>query len=111
MADNNQAIKNANELTEQLKKGGVEATACDHTVVIKAKTPENVKKALGDAVVEKDDNNVKIATSSITNRGMKEKDMEHIAHYLIDSIKHANDNEKLKEAEYKIGEFFSNFPL
>ncbi|MEM4137827.1 MAG: serine hydroxymethyltransferase [Candidatus Anstonellaceae archaeon] len=54
---------------------------------------------------------LRIGTPAITTRGMKEAEMEIIAHLIDEALKHKNDETKLKEIKQKVKELTAQFPI
>lgn len=127
-----QIVKNAKTLSAELEKGGlriVSGGTDNHMILVDTKnskglTGDKVEKALDKAGITVNKNGIpydtekptvtsgiRIGTPAVTTRGMKENEMKHIAHFILDAIKNVDNNEKLEEIKYKVGEFCSNFPL
>ena len=127
-----QIVKNAKTLSSELEKGGlriVSGGTDNHMILVDTKnskglTGDKVEKALDKAGITVNKNGIpydtekptvtsgiRIGTPAVTTRGMKENEMKHIAHFILDAIKNVDNNEKLEEIKYKVGEFCSNFPL
>jgi glycine hydroxymethyltransferase len=54
---------------------------------------------------------LRIGTPAITTRGMKEKEMELIAHFIDEALKNKDDLEKLKQIKEKVKELTLQFPI
>lgn len=58
-----------------------------------------------------DPSGIRLGTPAITTRGMKEKDMDHIAGWMYDGIVHKNDEKRLKMLKQEIVEYCVQFSL
>lgn len=54
---------------------------------------------------------IRLGTPAMTTRGLKEKDMERIAEWMMLAIKHRNDDKKLKSIHAEVKEFCLQYPL
>lgn len=54
---------------------------------------------------------IRLGTSAITTRGMKEEDMATIAQLINDALMNHNDEIKLEEVKVKVNTLMKNFPL
>lgn len=54
---------------------------------------------------------VRLGTPAITTRGLKEKDMEKVAEWMLQAIKNRNDDKKLKSLHAEVKEFCLQYPL
>jgi glycine hydroxymethyltransferase len=54
---------------------------------------------------------IRLGTPAITTRGMKEADMEKIADWMSQAIKHRNDDKTLNKLSNQVKEFSRQFPL
>jgi len=54
---------------------------------------------------------LRIGTPAITTRGMKEKEMELVAHLINDTLNSRSDPDKLKEIKQKVKELTKDFPI
>jgi glycine hydroxymethyltransferase len=54
---------------------------------------------------------IRLGTPAITTRGMKEADMEKIADWMSQAIKHRNDDKTLNKLSNQVKEFSRKFPL
>lgn len=54
---------------------------------------------------------IRLGTPAITTRGLKEKDMELVAEWMLQAIKNRNDDKKLSQLGNEVREFCIQFPL
>ena len=54
---------------------------------------------------------VRIGTPALTTRGMKEKEMDQVAEWIIDVLAHVNDDSHLEKINKAVAEFASRYPL
>jgi len=54
---------------------------------------------------------IRLGTPAVTTRGMKEKDMEIIAHIINNAIKYRNDQDKLGDCKKEVAKLIKKFPL
>jgi glycine hydroxymethyltransferase len=54
---------------------------------------------------------IRLGTPAITTRGLKEKDMERVAEWMLQAIKNRNDDKKLNKLRNEVKEFCLQFPL
>lgn len=54
---------------------------------------------------------LRLGTPAITTRGLKEKDMDQVASWMHDAIKHRKDAKRLKTLAQEVKEFALKFPL
>jgi len=54
---------------------------------------------------------IRLGTPAVTTRGMKEKDMEIIAHIINNAIKYRDDQDKLGDCEKEVAKLIKKFPL
>lgn len=54
---------------------------------------------------------IRIGTPAVTTRGMKEKEMEEIAEYIVDALKHTDDENYLAEIKKKVIALTDRFPM
>jgi len=52
---------------------------------------------------------IRIGTSAVTTRGMKEKDMKQIADFIFEALKNIDDEKKLKEMKKEVHAFSAQF--
>ena len=127
-----QIVKNAKALAETLEKGGlrlVSGGTDNHMILIDLKsskglTGAEVEKALDKAGITVNKNGIpydtekpmvtsgiRIGTPAVTTRGMKEKEMEEIGNFILETIENINNDEKLVEIKSKVKELCLKFPL
>ncbi len=54
---------------------------------------------------------IRIGTPAVTTRGMKEKEMEEIAEYIVDALKHTEDDNYLAKIKEKVISLTDRFPM
>lgn len=54
---------------------------------------------------------LRLGTPAMTTRGLKEKDMERVADWMLEAIKNRKDEKKLKSLRAEVREFCLQFPL
>lgn len=127
-----QIVKNAKALAEVLEKGGlrlVSGGTDNHMILVDLKsskglTGQAVEKALDKAGITVNKNGIpydtekpmvtsgiRIGTPAVTTRGMKEKEMEEIGNFILETIENINDDKKLSEIKERVKEFCLRFPL
>ena len=127
-----QIVKNAKALAETLEKGGLRLVSRgtdNHMILIDLKsskglTGAEVEKALDKAGITVNKNGIpydtekpmvtsgiRIGTPAVTTRGMKEKEMEEIGNFILETIENINNDEKLVEIKGKVKELCLKFPL
>lgn len=127
-----QIVKNAKALAETLEKGGLRLVSRgtdNHMILIDLKsskglTGAEVEKALDKAGITVNKNGIpydtekpmvtsgiRIGTPAVTTRGMKEKEMEEIGNFILETIENINNDEKLVEIKSKVKELCLKFPL
>jgi len=52
---------------------------------------------------------IRIGTPAVTTRGMEEKEMEKIAEFIFEALKHAENDEKLAELKKEVHAFSDKF--
>jgi glycine hydroxymethyltransferase len=52
---------------------------------------------------------IRIGTSAVTTRGMKEKDMKKIAEFIFEALKDLDDEAKIKAMKKEVHEFSAQF--
>ena len=127
-----QIVKNAKALAEVLEKGGlrlVSGGTDNHMILVDLKsskglTGQAVEKALDKAGITVNKNGIpydtekpmvtsgiRIGTPAVTTRGMKEKEMEEIGNFILETIENINDDKKLSEIKKRVKELCLRFPL
>ena len=127
-----QIVKNAKALVEVLEKGGlrlVSGGTDNHMILVDLKsskglTGQAVEKALDKAGITVNKNGIpydtekpmvtsgiRIGTPAVTTRGMKEKEMEEIGNFILETIENINDDKKLSEIKERVKELCLKFPL
>ena len=127
-----QIVKNAKALVEVLEKGGlrlVSGGTDNHMILVDLKsskglTGQAVEKALDKAGITVNKNGIpydtekpmvtsgiRIGTPAVTTRGMKEKEMEEIGNFILETIENINDDKKLSEIKERVKELCLRFPL
>ena len=127
-----QIVKNAKALAEILEKGGlrlVSGGTDNHMILVDLKsskglTGQAVEKALDKSGITVNKNGIpydtekpmvtsgiRIGTPAVTTRGMKEKEMEEIGNFILETIENINDDKKLSEIKERVKELCLRFPL
>ncbi len=127
-----QIVKNAKALAEVLEKGGlrlVSGGTDNHMILVDLKsskglTGQAVEKALDKAGITVNKNGIpydtekpmvtsgiRIGTPAVTTRGMKEKEMEEIGNFILETIENINDDKKLSKIKERVKELCLRFPL
>lgn len=127
-----QIVKNAKALAEVLEKGGLRLVSSgtdNHMILVDLKsskglTGQAVEKALDKAGITVNKNGIpydtekpmvtsgiRIGTPAVTTRGMKEKEMEEIGNFILETIENINDDKKLSEIKKRVKELCLRFPL
>lgn len=127
-----QIVKNAKALAKVLEKGGlrlVSGGTDNHMILVDLKsskglTGQAVEKALDKAGITVNKNGIpydtekpmvtsgiRIGTPAVTTRGMKEKEMEEIGNFILETIENINDDKKLSEIKERVKELCLRFPL
>ena len=127
-----QIVKNAKALAEVLEKGAlrlVSGGTDNHMILVDLKsskglTGQAVEKALDKAGITVNKNGIpydtekpmvtsgiRIGTPAVTTRGMKEKEMEEIGNFILETIENINDDKKLSEIKERVKELCLRFPL
>ncbi|MFD2922935.1 serine hydroxymethyltransferase [Halobacillus naozhouensis] len=126
-----QIIANAKQLGESLKKHGVRLVSDgtdNHLLLLDLRnlelTGKVAEKALDDVGITTNKNTIpfdpespfvtsgiRIGTAAVTSRGFKEKEMEEMAEQIATTLKHHDDEAKLKEVAESVRKLTSRFPL
>lgn len=127
-----QVVKNAKVLAKVLEEGGlriVSGGTDNHMVLIDVKankglTGAQVEKALEIAGITVNKNGIpydtekpmvtsgiRIGSPAMTTRGMKEKEMEQIAKFILEVVDNINNVEKLQEIREEVKALCLKFPL
>ncbi|REJ05361.1 serine hydroxymethyltransferase [Halobacillus trueperi] len=126
-----QIIANAKQLGESLVEKGVDLVSDgtdNHLLLLdlrsKGLTGKVVEKALDEIGITTNKNaipfdpespfvtsGIRIGTAAVTSRGFKEAEMEGIADLIAFTLDHHEDEAKMKEAEKRVRELTSRFPL
>ncbi|SDP80986.1 serine hydroxymethyltransferase [Halobacillus sp. SY10] len=126
-----QIIANAKQLGESLVEKGVDLVSDgtdNHLLLLdlrsKGLTGKVVEKALDEIGITTNKNaipfdpespfvtsGIRIGTAAVTSRGFKEAEMEEIADLIAFTLDHHEDEAKMKEAEKRVRELTSRFPL
>jgi glycine hydroxymethyltransferase len=126
-----QTVRNAKTLAETLKKYGLRIVSgdTDNHLMLVDLTPANITgkdaaTALDKAGITVNKNTIpfdskspavtsgiRIGTAAVTTRGMKEKEMELIARFIVDGIENYNAEEKLKNIRQEVIALTDRFPL
>ena len=54
---------------------------------------------------------IRIGTPALTTRGMKEREMRHIAKWIANALEHRNDDQLLEKIRGEVAELANQFPL
>lgn len=127
-----QILKNAKRMADELMKRGFKLITNgtdNHLVLADVKTSFNldgkeVEEALdkigltlnknsipNDTLPPYRPSGIRLGTPAITTRGLKEKDMERVAEWMLLAIKHRKDPKKLKSLHAEVKAFCLQFPL
>ena len=127
-----QIVKNAKALAEVLEKGGlrlVSGGTDNHMILVDLKsskglTGQAVEKALDKAGITVNKNGIpydtekpmvtsgiRIGTPAVTTRGMKEKEMEEIANFILRVVDNINNESELLKIREEVRELCLKFPL
>jgi glycine hydroxymethyltransferase len=127
-----QILKNARTLADEMMKRGFKLVTNgtdNHMIVADVKTSFDLDGNEVETVLDKvgltlnknvipDDplppfrpSGIRLGTPAITTRGLKEKDMEKVAEWMLLAIKNRNDDKKLKQLRNEVKEFCLQFPL
>lgn len=126
-----QVINNAKALAETLVAGGIVLASggtdthlmlCDVTSIgLSGKVGEQVLDRAGitanknmipyDTRKPLDPSGVRLGTAALTTRGMKEEEMKTIGTWILDVLKHADDEQVITRTRGKIEEFCKSYPV
>jgi glycine hydroxymethyltransferase len=127
-----QILKNAKRLADELMKRGFKLITNgtdNHLVLADVHASFGIDGGEAETVLDKigltlnknvipDDplppfkpSGIRLGTPAITTRGMKEADMEKIADWMSQAIKHRNDDKTLNKLSNQVKEFSGQFPL
>jgi glycine hydroxymethyltransferase len=127
-----QILKNAKRLADELMKRGFKLITNgtdNHLVLADVHASFGIDGGEAETVLDKigltlnknvipDDplppfkpSGIRLGTPAITTRGMKEADMEKIADWMSQAIKHRNDDKTLNKLSNQVKEFSRQFPL
>ncbi|MGL6167170.1 MAG: serine hydroxymethyltransferase [Fusobacteriaceae bacterium] len=127
----NQVVKNARILAQELEKGGVRIVSggTDNHMFLVDLSPKNltgvvVEKALGKAGITVNKNTVpyetlspaitsgiRLGTPALTTRGMKDKEMKKVAELILEVFENISVEKKLEEISKKVEDLCAKFPL
>jgi glycine hydroxymethyltransferase len=54
---------------------------------------------------------LRLGTAALTTRGMRESDMDVVADFIIDALRHVDDDSRLRKIGQKVEDFAKKFPL
>ncbi|ELK49042.1 serine hydroxymethyltransferase [Halobacillus sp. ACCC02827] len=126
-----QVIANAKQLAASLTEKGVDLVSGgtdNHLLLLdlrsKNLTGKVVEKALDEIGITTNKNGIpfdpespfvtsgiRVGTAAVTSRGFREEEMKEIADLIAFTLDHHEDTEKMKEAETRVRELTSRFPL
>jgi glycine hydroxymethyltransferase len=127
-----QVLKNSKQLADELMERGFKLITNgtdNHMVVADVKTSFDIDGGVAEEVLDKvgltlnkqiipDDplppykpSGIRLGTPAITTRGLKEQDMGQIAEWMLQAIKHRNDEKLLNKLSNVVKEFALKFPL
>jgi glycine hydroxymethyltransferase len=127
-----QILKNAKRLANELMNRGFKLVTNgtdNHLILADVKTSFDIDGAEVEEVLDKigltlnknvipDDqlppfrpSGVRLGTPAITTRGLKEKDMEQVAEWMLQAINNRNDEKVLNKLNNEVKEFALQFPL
>lgn len=127
-----QILKNAKRLADELMKRGFKLVTNgtdNHMIQVDMMTSYKITGREAQDILDKiglsancnaipDDplppfrpSGLRLGTPAITTRGLKEKDMETVAEWMMQSIKARNNDAKLKKMRQEVTEFSLKFPL
>ena len=126
-----QILKNARKLSDSLQENGfkiVSGGTDSHLLLIdlspKKVTGFEVEKALDKAGITVNKNSIpydtqkpfitsgiRLGTPAVTTRGMKEKEMQLIADFISEAVKHKDSDTALKKIKEKVKSLCKKFPI
>lgn len=126
-----QVVKNAKILADELMALGIRlvSNGTDNHMMLADLSSLNItgieaQEVLGKAEITVNKNSIpfetksptvtsgiRLGTPTVTSRGMKESQMETIAHLIVDVLKHPSDNEVIHRTAEKVHELCEAFPL
>ncbi|MFW5901797.1 MAG: serine hydroxymethyltransferase [Thermodesulfobacteriota bacterium] len=126
-----QIVKNAQALAGHLMENGVELISNgtdNHMMLVNLTnlgiTGKDAETALEKAGITVNKNNIpfdtqspfvtsgiRIGTPAVTTRGMKTDEMHIIGDFIVDVLKHAEDEDLLRRTRERVHEFCAQFPL
>ncbi|HPJ68999.1 MAG TPA: serine hydroxymethyltransferase [Desulfobacteraceae bacterium] len=126
-----QIIKNAKVLAEELLKSGVDLVSGgtdNHLVLVnltqKGMTGQDAETALGKAGIVVNKNTIpfdtrgprvtsglRLGTPSLTTRGMKEPEMQQIAGFIVEALDNIDSESQLSKIRKSVNELCRNFPI
>src|SRR5437763_1135464 len=126
-----QIVANAKVLAQQLKdlgfriiSGGTDTHLMLVDVFAKGMLGSEAEAALGKAGITVNKNaipfdtnpplkpsGIRIGTPALTTRGMKEQDMQQIANWIVQALRHHTDDTVLARIRGEVAEFANQFPL
>jgi glycine hydroxymethyltransferase len=127
-----QILKNAKRLADELMKRGFKLVTNgtdNHLILADVKSSFDLDGGVVEEVLDKigltlnknvipDDplppfkpSGIRLGTPAITTRGLKEKDMEQVAEWMMQAVKGRGDDKKLKQLSNEVKEFTKKFPL
>ena len=128
----NQILKNAKKLADEMMSRGFKLVTNgtdNHLILADVMTSyklngleveealDKIGLTLNKNAIPNDDqppfrpSGVRLGTPAMTTRGLKEKDMELVAEWMIQAIKNRNDDKKLNMLRNEVKEFCLQFPL
>ncbi len=127
-----QVLTNAKKLADELMKRGFKLITNgtdNHLILVDVKTSFDIDGAEAEEALDKiglnlnknaipDDplppfrpSGIRLGTPAITTRGLKEKDMELIAEWMLTAIKNRHDSKILNKLSNEVKDFSLQFPL
>lgn len=127
-----QILKNSKRLADELMKRGFKLVTNgtdNHMMVADVKKSFDIDGQVAESVLDRigltlnknmvpDDplpafrpSGIRLGTPAITTRGLKESDMDILAEWMLQAIKHRNDEKKLDTLSKEVVAFASAFPL